>query len=178
MTTKCVQSQFKAGYQSANVERLAVVWKSTPSGIWTNGNKYDRIWSKGFQNPAWGKSEPLQSFWVSRLWYSELLYNCLYQDGNHVMMFRKNAASYLHELMRTDAAVQQFTTALEDETMTLEGHKVQQCDQTSFWPVDFPRHLRNRSPSRKVKLWTWSWPRPIEARKIQPVKDEKPWINL
>ena len=52
-------------------------------------------------------------------------HNCLYQDGNHVMMFRKNAASYLHELMRTDAAVQQFTTALdEDQTMTLEGHKV------------------------------------------------------
>lgn len=48
-----------------------------------------------------------------------------FKDGNHVMMFRKNAASYLHELMRTDAAVQQFTTALdEDQTMTLEGHKV------------------------------------------------------
>lgn len=49
------------------------------------------------------------------------------QDGNHVMMFRKNAGSYLHELMRVDAAVQQFTTALdEDQTMLLEGHKVQQ----------------------------------------------------
>ena len=41
------------------------------------------------------------------------------------MMFRKNAGSYLHELMRLDAAVQQFTTALvEDQTMILEGHKV------------------------------------------------------
>ena len=46
------------------------------------------------------------------------------QDGNHVMMFRKNAGSYLHELMRLDAAVQQFTTALDkEETMVLEGHK-------------------------------------------------------
>ena len=48
----------------------------------------------------------------------------VFQDGNHVMMFRKNAGSYLHELMRLDAAVQQFTTALEEEeTMMLEGHK-------------------------------------------------------
>jgi hypothetical protein len=40
------------------------------------------------------------------------------------MMFRKNAGSYLHELMRLDAAVQQFTTALDkEETMVLEGHK-------------------------------------------------------
>lgn len=48
-----------------------------------------------------------------------------FKDGNHVMMFRKNAGSYLHELMRLDAAVQQFTTALDkEETMVLEGHKV------------------------------------------------------
>ena len=42
-----------------------------------------------------------------------------------MMMFRKNSAAYLHELMRLDGAVQQFTTALESETMiVLEGHKV------------------------------------------------------
>ena len=39
-------------------------------------------------------------------------------------MFRKDASAYLHELMRTDAAVGQFTTALtKDETWNLEGHK-------------------------------------------------------
>ena len=48
-----------------------------------------------------------------------------FKDGNHVMMFRKSSASYLHELMRLDGAVQQFTTALESETeIVLEGHKV------------------------------------------------------
>mmetsp|Transcript_94422 Transcript_94422/g.224919 ORF Transcript_94422/g.224919 Transcript_94422/m.224919 type:complete len:1533 (+) Transcript_94422:40-4638(+) len=48
-----------------------------------------------------------------------------FKDGNHVTMFRKDASAYLHELMRTDAAVGQFTTALtKDETWNLEGHKV------------------------------------------------------
>ncbi|CAE7467709.1 cyp140 [Symbiodinium natans] len=48
-----------------------------------------------------------------------------FKDSQHVMMFRKNPSAYLHELMRTDGAVTQFTTtAGKADTWVLEGHKV------------------------------------------------------
>ena len=54
-------------------------------------------------------------------------------------MFRKNAGDYLHELMRIDGAVQQYTTALDqDEVMVLEGHKARRrfckCGNLWWWP--------------------------------------------
>jgi len=67
-----------------------------------------------------------------------------FKDYQHVMMFRKNAGAYLHELMRTDGAVQQFTTTVgKADTWMLEGHKVPfPADQ----PVTMVISTANRDP--------------------------------
>ncbi|CAK9083607.1 5-methyl-1-naphthoate 3-hydroxylase (Azinomycin biosynthesis protein B1) [Durusdinium trenchii] len=89
------------------------------------------------------------SLFAGVLGTSDMTTKCVqsqFKDGNHVMMFRKDAGAYLHELMRLDGAVQQFTTALDsDQTIVLEGHKVAfPKDQA----VNMVMNTANRDPSK------------------------------